>query len=153
MNTVPHRKYSPSEEELQTDLCSKSQCTNLPTQGQLLLPLLETIHQAGGQAKPNEVYDALATKIQLPQWLRELRALAGRAVEINVWERRVRNTRQHAVEQGFIENSPERWHRNLWELTLAGKEGLRNCKPGIIITVFTTDLGTALLALSVVTVY
>ena len=94
MNTVPHRKYSPSEEELQTDLCSKSQCTNLPTQGQLLLPLLETIHQAGGQAKPNEVYDALATKIQLPQWLRELRALAGRAGEINVWERRVRNTRQ-----------------------------------------------------------
>lgn len=48
--------------------------------------------------------------------------------------------------KGFIENSPERWRRNLWELTLAGKEGLRNCKPGIIITVFTTNLGTALLA-------
>jgi len=146
MNTFPERKYTRSEEEIQTDLCSKSQCTNLPTQGQLLLPLLETINQAGGQAKPNEVYDALATKIRLPQWLRELRALAGRAGEINLWERRVRNTRQHAAEQGFIENSPERWCRNLWELTLAGKEGLRNCKPGIIITVFTTDLGTALLA-------
>jgi hypothetical protein len=146
MNPVPQGKYIRSEEELQNDLCSNSQSMNLPTQGQLLLPLIQTIHEAGGQAKPNEVYDALATKIQLPQWLRELRALSGKAGEINVWERRVRNTRQHAVEQGFIENSPERWRRNLWELTLAGNEGLRNCKPGIIITIFTTDLGTALLA-------
>jgi|SRR5215216_3289457 len=103
MNTFPQHKYSRSEEQIQTELCSKSQCTNLPTQGQLLLPLLETIHQAGGQAKPTEVYDALATKIQLPRWLRDLRALAGTAGEINLWERRVRNTRQHAVEQGFIE--------------------------------------------------
>src|SRR5215510_12931507 len=132
MNSVVQPTRNRTEEEMQTDLRSKSQCTTLPTQGQLLLPLLETIHQAGGQAKPNEVYDALATKIQLPQWLRELRALAGRAGEINLWERRVRNTRQQAVEQGFIENSPERWRRNLWELTLAGKEGLHNCKPGII---------------------
>jgi hypothetical protein len=31
--------------------------------GQLLLPLLETIQKAGGLAKLNEVYDALATKI------------------------------------------------------------------------------------------
>jgi hypothetical protein len=51
------------------------------SQGQLLLPLLETIQKADGQAKSNEVYDALATKIQLPQWLRELRALAGRVGE------------------------------------------------------------------------
>ena len=113
MNPVPQRKHTRSEEELQTDLSSNSQYMNLPTQGQLLLPLLETIHEAGGQAKPNEVYDALATKIELPQWLRQLHALAGKAGEINVWERRVRNTRQSAVEQGFIENSPERWRRNL----------------------------------------
>jgi site-specific DNA-methyltransferase (cytosine-N4-specific) len=146
MNPVPQRKYSRSEEEIQTDLCSNSQYMNLPTQGQLLLPLLQTIHEAGGQAKPNKVYDALAKKIELPQWLRQLRALAGKAGDINVWERRVRNTRQYAAEQGFIENSPERWRRNLWELTLAGNEGLRNCQPGIIITVFTTDLGIALLA-------
>ena len=89
MNPLP-RKHTRSEEELQTDLSSNSQYMNLPTQGQLLLPLLETIHEAGGQAKPNEVYDALATKIELPQWLRQLRALAGKAGEINVWERRVR---------------------------------------------------------------
>ena len=141
MTTISH-----TQPDLQTKLASESQLTSLPTQGQLLLPLLETLHESGGQAKPNEVYESLATKIQLPQWLRHLRTLAGRAGEINVWERRVRNTRQQAAEHGLIENSPDRWRRNLWELTSLGKQGLRTCKPGIVITVFTTDLGTALLA-------
>lgn len=120
--------------------------SHFPTQGQLLLPLLRTIHEAGGQAKPAEVYETLATKINLPHWLRELRALAGKAGEINLWQRRVRNTRQQAVRHGLIENEPERRRRSLWQLTAAGRDGLRNCKPGILITVFTTNLGTALLA-------
>jgi len=64
----------------------------LPSQGQLVLPLLQTIHEAGGQAQPADLYDALAEKIHLPQWLRDLRSMAGKAGEINVWERRVRNT-------------------------------------------------------------
>ncbi len=118
----------------------------LPTQEQILLPLLQTIQDAGGKAKPTEVYQALASKIALPEWLRQLRALAGSAGQINVWERRVRNARQEAVNRGLIENNPERRTRNLWELTDKGQKGLYNCKPGIIITVFTTNLGTALLA-------
>ena len=120
--------------------------SHFPTQGQLLLPLLRTIHEAGGQATPTEVYERLATKIDLPHWLRDLRALAGKAGEINLWERRVRNTRRQAVRHGLIENEPERRRRSLWELTAAGRDGLRHCKPGILITVFTTTLGTALLA-------
>jgi len=120
--------------------------TRLPTQGQILLPLLETIHDAGGKATPREIYDNLATKIALPDWLRNLRALAGSAGEINVWERRVRNARQEATSRGLIENHPEKRTRNLWELTDKGEKGLHNCKPGIVITVFTTDLGTAILA-------
>jgi hypothetical protein len=97
MTTISH-----TEADLQTRLASEPQLTSLPTQGQLLLPLLETLHESGGQAKPNEVYESLATKIQLPQWLRHLRTLAGRAGEINVWERRVRNTRQQAAEHGLV---------------------------------------------------
>ncbi len=118
----------------------------LPKQNQLLLPLLEAIHDAGGAAKPSELYAAVAEKIALPNWLRELRALAGKAGEINVWERRLRNTRQFAATHGLIENDPKRRRPNVWELTNSGKTSLRNCKPGIILTVFTTDYGTALLA-------
>jgi len=117
----------------------------LPSQGQLVLPLLQTIHEAGGQAQPADLYDALAEKIHLPQWLRELRSMAGKAGEVNVWERRVRNTRQYAAAHGLIENNPNLRHRNLWELTTSGKNNLRNCKPGILITVFTTAAGAALL--------
>jgi site-specific DNA-methyltransferase (cytosine-N4-specific) len=103
--------------------------SNLPTQGQILLPLLETIQDAGGRARPVDVYEALARKIELPQWLRDLRAVAGKAGEINAWERRVRNARQQAVEHGLIKHNPERSRRNLWELTPAATKGLRNCKP------------------------
>jgi DNA modification methylase len=120
--------------------------SDLPTQGQLLLPLLQTLEEAGGKAKPKEIYEALAEKVRLPKWLRELRALAGTAGEINVWERRVRNARQEATNHGFIENNPTKRTKNLWELTDRGKKGLYNCKPGILITVFTTDLGTAIFA-------
>lgn len=118
----------------------------LPTQGQILLPLLQTIHDAGGKAAPREIYDNLATRIALPDWLRNLRAHAGSAGEINVWERRVRNARQEATNRGLIENNPSKRTRNLWELTDKGEKGLYNCKPGILITVFTTDMGCAVLA-------
>lgn len=118
----------------------------LPTQGQLLLPLLETLKEAGGRAKPSELYDALAEKLELPQWLRELRGLAGKAGEINIWERRVRNTRQYAANRGLIEKNPNHWRRNLWEITASGRSSLRNCRPGVVITVFTTDLGCGILA-------
>lgn len=118
----------------------------LPTQGQLLLPLLETLKEAGGQAKPSELYSALAHKVELPQWLRDLRGLAGKAGEINIWERRVRNTRQYAANHGLVENTANSRRRNLWELTASGRNTLRNCRPGVVITVFTTDLGTAILA-------
>ena len=56
--------------------------SHFPTQGQLLLPILRTIQEAGGKAKPAEVYETLATKIHLPHWLRELRALAGKAAKL-----------------------------------------------------------------------
>jgi DNA modification methylase len=118
----------------------------LPPRSQLLLPLLESLHEAGGQATPGTLYDAVAHKIGLNQDLREERGPGGKAGEINLWERQLRNTRQDATNRGLIENQFEKRKRNLWELTEKGRQGLRNCKPGILITVFTTSLGTAVLA-------
>jgi len=117
-----------------------------PSRSQLVLPLLQSLYEAGGQAVPADLYDQVAHKINLPQPLREQRALAGKAGEINVWERQLRNARQNATTLGLIENDLHKRKRNLWELTDKGRQGLRNCKPGIVITVFTTSLGTALLA-------
>jgi DNA modification methylase len=119
-----------------------------PPKSQLLLPLLQCLNEAGGKAMPNFLYDTVAHKIGLDQSLREERGSGGKAGEINLWERQLRNTRQAASNRGLIENSFEKRTRNLWELTEKGRQGLRNCKPGILITVFTTSLGTALLALA-----
>src|SRR5215213_8824916 len=119
-----------------------------PPKSQLLLPLLQCLNEAGGKATPNFLYDTVAHKIGLDQSLREERGSGGKAGEINLWERQLRNTRQAASNRGLIENSFEKRTRNLWELTEKGRQGLRNCKPGILITVFTTSLGTALLALA-----
>lgn len=117
-----------------------------PPKSQLLLPLLECLNEAGGHATPRVLYDAVARKIGLDQSLREERGSGGKAGEINLWERQLRNTRQLATTCGLIDSSLEKRKRNLWEITAKGREGLRNCKPGIVITVFTTSLGTALLA-------
>lgn len=120
--------------------------TRFPSRSQLVLPLLESLYEAGGQATPADLYDQVARKISLPQSLRDQRAPAGKAGEINLWERQLRNARQTATSTGLIENNLHKRKRNLWELTDKGRQGLRNCKPGIVITVFTTSLGTALLA-------
>ena len=117
-----------------------------PTKGQLLLPLLQCLSEVGGQASPKILYDTVAQRIGLDHSLRNERGPGGKAGEINLWERQLRNTRQEATNRGLIENSFEKRTRNLWELTEKGHQGLRNCKPGILITVFTTSLGTALLA-------
>lgn len=117
----------------------------LPTKGQLLLPLLETLDEAGGQAAPREVYDALADRVGLPPALRSRTVCAGAAGRINVWERQVRNARQVAAARGLIENDPARRTFNLWEITERAARGLRNVKPGLVITVFETSSGVALL--------
>src|SRR5215203_4745280 len=104
-----------------------------PSRSQLVLPLLESLYEAGGQAAPADLYDHVARKINLAQPLRELRAPAGKAGEINLWERQLRNARQTATTSGLIENDLHKRKRNLWELTDKGHQGLRNCKPGSLL--------------------
>ncbi len=119
---------------------------NFPSRSQLILPLLECIHESGGQATPADLYNTVASRIGLSETRRQQRGPAGKAGEINLWERQLRNARQEATNRGLIENDFHRRKRNLWELTEKGRRGLRNCKPGVLITVFTTSMGTALLA-------
>ena len=43
---------------------------NLPSQSQMLLPLLEAIHDAGGIARPGELYDEVAKRMGLANEVR-----------------------------------------------------------------------------------
>ena len=110
----------------------------------MMLPLLESLRDLGGEATPKAVYDAVATKLALPPDVRHERRRVGVAnQDINVFERDVRWARQKAVLRGWVDGAAP---RNLWALTEAGDTGLRNAKAGVVVTVYETDLGLCMWA-------
>jgi hypothetical protein len=86
----------------------------LPSQQEILYPLLKTLEDAGGEAKPQAVYDDLARRVGLRE--EDRTAVVPNGVEgrpVNAWERRVRNARQKAVAQGLIEGGEGRRFESL----------------------------------------
>lgn len=111
-------------------------------QRQLMLPLLETMAKTNGKAKPADLYEELADRVNLtPEERSETFSYEGRA--LSAFGRQVRWTRQTAVLKGYLaSNSP----RNLWELADPGHDALLRARPGVIVTVIETGLGKALWA-------
>ena len=110
----------------------------LPSQTSLFRPLLESLEEAGGAARPSDVYDAVARRANVAPEARAHKNAQG----VNVFERDVRWTRQKAVAKGFIATGEP----NLWTLTDHAKASLRNIVRGLIVTVFHTDAGFAVWA-------
>ncbi len=108
-------------------------------QNQLVLPLLESLEEAGGKARIGDVYDRIAEKIALPDAERAARVEVG-AQTCNAFERSVRWAQQRAKRTGLLRPADGRD----WVLTEKGKSSLRYAKPGLILTVFETALGEAL---------
>jgi site-specific DNA-methyltransferase (cytosine-N4-specific) len=115
----------------------------LPTQTELLLPLL-TVLDERGPCTPKEAADAVAEKVGVPAEVRQAtiryRHGDGLERETNVFERRVRWTRQTALLAGLISSGK----KGIWELADAGHKTLTMARPGIVYTVLTTDLGCIL---------
>jgi site-specific DNA-methyltransferase (cytosine-N4-specific) len=111
----------------------------IPSQRQLLIPLVETIKELGGRCAPADAYERLAEKLEVSPEARALRAdSAGGPVK--VYERNVRWSRQHAVLQGLVDDQV----RNVWSLTERADDVLKNIRPGVVITIFETENGVAL---------
>src|SRR5689334_206982 len=114
----------------------------LPSQGQLMLPLLEELRAHGGAARPRDLYDRIAERIGLSDADRAATATYAGGRTTNLFERRVRWTRQTAVAKELLDGST----RSRWELTPRGSEALQNVRRGVVITVFETDAGHAVWA-------
>lgn len=114
----------------------------LPTQGQIMLPLLEAIERHGGRARPRDLYDEVADQLDVTDEARSLSATFANGRTSSLFERQVRWARQTARLRGHLA-APE---RGVWELTAGGRNALRNVRPGVIITVFETDAGFAVAA-------
>lgn len=109
----------------------------LPTQTQLMLPLLEALEEAGGSARPGSLYDSIAEKLKLSDNVRGMMNSNTAPKRFNLFERRVRWVRQSAVLHGLIDGS----QRSVWQLTQKARSRLRNIIAGKVLHVFHTDSG------------
>ena len=108
----------------------------LPSQGQLLLPLL-TVLRENGRMPAREACAALADRIGLDQTSREATGTMSDGQRVNLFARRVRWTRQNAVLAQLV--SPD--VRGLWELTEEGRKTDLVARPGIVVTVYASPEG------------
>jgi site-specific DNA-methyltransferase (cytosine-N4-specific) len=107
-----------------------------------MLPLLAAIAARGGQAAPRDLYGELADEFGLADDVRAEMAVDARGRRFKTFERRVRWTRQTAVEKGLVSKEA----RGRWELTDQANHVLQNARRGTIVTVFETEHGVALWA-------
>ena len=122
---------------------SRADARPLPSQGQLLLPLLETLSAHGGDASPSVVADALADRFALTEEQRTAQVnIQSTGGTTSAWGRHVRWVRERAKTLGFVTSTS----RALWSLTPAGKAGLRNASAGVVITIYETAEGEAIYA-------
>jgi len=90
----------------------------IPSVKYIELPLLTEIKAVGGEAKPSELYDKVAT--HFPHLtLADRKARHPRSGAL-IWENRVRWARQHLVNKGEIDASMQ----GIWKITERGKARL-----------------------------
>jgi len=111
----------------------------LPTQGQLLLPLINLLRTAGPMTA-KDACEAVADCIGLPRETRGATATMADGQRVNLFDRRVRWTRQNAVLAELI--SPD--VRGLWKLTEDGSKTDLVAKAGVVITVYASPEGCLL---------
>jgi site-specific DNA-methyltransferase (cytosine-N4-specific) len=112
----------------------------LPTHQQIMLPLLDSLAASGGKAPTGEVIRQVADTLRVPESLRNATVAIANHEPVKEFSRRVRFVRQTAVLNGHIDKG----ERGYWTLSEAGKNFLKNAKPGIVIQVYETEQGTAL---------
>ncbi len=114
--------------------------TMLPSQRQLVLPLLDVCHQAGGRLRASGAYDALEAQLQLGEDALSQTVQSGKGKTVSKFRQRVRWARQRAIDKGLLRAAD----RGVWELTEAALDKLANNQTGIVFTIWETALGQVL---------
>lgn len=105
------------------------------------MPLFDALAQAGGGARPIDVYDAVAQDLGVDQAVLSETRTCGDGQSYKVFQQQVRWARQTAVADGLIAGG-----RGTWELTDRGYDKLGRVKRGVTILIYSTDDGIALWA-------
>jgi site-specific DNA-methyltransferase (cytosine-N4-specific) len=118
----------------------------LPSRSQLLLPILETLQEMGGQAAADKVINQVNERLHIPSAVSE----NYRQVDCGSWGKRQRCSwrqtlhwvRLDAVHAGLL----ERVENGYWTVSRKGTDSLHNCQPGAILLVYETPSGQAIWA-------
>lgn len=121
---------------------SRARLTSVPSQMQLVLPLLETVRDAGGTARARDVGEAIAERLGLTATQRDAVVVTGDGQRVNVWQRHVRYARQKARAMGYLDAPGH----GTWQITDAGQEGLRLRRTQITVTLQPADAARPLAA-------
>lgn len=105
------------------------------------LPLFGALDDAGGAARPRDLYDRIADKLEIDQGVRDETRTTTDGQTYKVFQQQVRWARQTAVLNGLIAGE-----RGRWELTEAGYETLGRIRRGVVVLIYSTDTGIALWA-------
>lgn len=109
-------------------------------QGMIQLPLLEILEERGGKAKPGEIYDEIADRLNLDRSIRKDRKTAGEQ-DYAVFDQQVRWARQTLVAKDMITGE-----RGSWEITDKGRSKLQTIRRGKMVLIYSVDNGLAFLA-------
>jgi len=95
----------------------------IPSEKNIELPLLQEIEAAGGEAKPSELYDKVAT--HFPQLTPSDQTVSYLRSGLLIWTNRVAWARQHLVNKSEIDASI----RGTWKITEKGRARLGVVSP------------------------
>ena len=115
---------------------------DLPTQRQLVLPLLDVLEASPEGLATADLAEAVAERLALSDAVRTARIeISGQSR--SHYRHRLRWAQQLAKFDGLAERGP-----NGWRLTRKGKDSLTKATPGQVVTIFTTDSGAFLWGLA-----
>ncbi len=143
------RKYSAAEARqrrihrgVDQELAARQRTSRASLQGLMQMPLLEAIEDAGGKAKPGDVYERLAAEFALDDAALAERRTCADGQSYHVFFQQCRWARQTAVMNGLV--SKEK--RGVWQLTDKAYGQLDRARAGAVVLVYSLDSGFALWA-------
>ena len=113
----------------------------LPTQQQLLFPLLQVLEK-NGPMRACDAAEAVADRLEISSAARSLRVAMKGGQEVNVFQRKVRWVRQNAKLGGLLLDR----ERGIWELAEPAANGLTMARPGVVVNVARDEFGSVLWA-------
>lgn len=127
-----------------------NQTKPLPTQRQLLLPMLEVLDELGAKngktSKASEVIETLSNRFEIPREVQE----DYRPQDLGRWGTRNRCPWRQTVhwvrQNGITQNLISKGSRGHWGLTEKGEKTLANCTGGIVLVIYETPSGQAVWA-------